>query len=68
MKLTAKARAAMPKNTFALPEKRAFPLNDANHARAAITGAARAYNAGNINAAAKSEIVRKAKAKLGKGK
>lgn len=35
-KLTAKSRNALSSKSFALPGKRAYPLNDANHARNAL--------------------------------
>jgi hypothetical protein len=35
-KLTTKARKALPSKAFAEPGKRAYPLNDANHARNAL--------------------------------
>lgn len=37
MKLTAKARAKLSGQSFALPGRRAYPLNDANHARNALS-------------------------------
>lgn len=40
MKLTTAARNRLPKKTFALPGKRAFPLPDASHARNALARAA----------------------------
>jgi hypothetical protein len=49
MKLTKKARAAIPASKFAGPG-RTFPIQDKNHARAAISGASRAENVGNISA------------------
>lgn len=64
-KLTASDRKALPKLTFALPGGR-FPIPDANHARAALSGASRAESVGNITPAQKATIDRKAKAKLGK--
>ncbi len=36
-KLTAKTRNALPKEDFAIPGKRAYPVNDPNHARAALS-------------------------------
>lgn len=35
-KLTTKARSALPKKSFAVPGKKAYPINDANHARNAL--------------------------------
>lgn len=39
-KLTAKTRKALPTSEFALPGKRAYPVNDRNHAIAAKSRAA----------------------------
>lgn len=39
-KLTAKSRAAIPTSKFALPGKRAYPIEDKAHARAALSRAA----------------------------
>lgn len=64
-KLTAAQRRALPRSEFALPGGR-FPIHNASHAEAALSGASRAYNAGNISAAEKATVIRKAKAKLGK--
>lgn len=41
MKLTTKARAAIPTSKFALPGKRAYPLPNVSHARAALSDVAR---------------------------
>lgn len=37
MKLNAKMRSALKPSTFALPAKKAFPLNDESHGRAALS-------------------------------
>jgi hypothetical protein len=63
-KLTTGQRDAMPKSQFALPGGR-FPVNDASHARAALSGASRAESVGNITPGQKATIDAKAKAKLG---
>lgn len=63
-KLSAAQRKALPKSSFALPTQRAYPVNDANHARLALSAASRAEHVGNITAAQKATIVSKAKAKL----
>ena len=39
-KLTAATRNAIPKGEFALPGKRKYPIEDANHARNALSRAA----------------------------
>jgi hypothetical protein len=36
-KMTAKKRKSLPKSSFALPGKRAYPIPDKNHARAALS-------------------------------
>jgi hypothetical protein len=43
-KLTAKKRKAMSTKSFALPEKRAYPINDAAHARNALARVAQHGN------------------------
>ncbi len=63
--LTAKKRNALAPAVFALPGRR-FPIPDANHARAALSGASRALNAGNISPAQKATVVAKAERELGK--
>ena len=35
-KLTTKARKSLPKTSFAIPEKKAYPIPDAAHARNAL--------------------------------
>ena len=63
-KLTSDQREDMKSSEFALPGGR-FPVNDANHARAALSGASRAYDAGNISSGQKAQIDAKADTKLG---
>lgn len=63
-KLTSGQRAAMPASEYALPGGR-FPVNDQNHARAALSGASRAEAVGNITPAQKATVDAKANAKLG---
>lgn len=36
-KLTAKKRKALPKSSFAIPGKRAYPIEDESHARNALS-------------------------------
>ena len=36
-KLTTAGREALSTDAFAIPEKRAYPIHDANHARAALS-------------------------------
>jgi hypothetical protein len=73
-KLDAADRKAMPKGEFAGPGK-SFPVNDATHARMAISGATRSEHAGNISSSEEAKIKAKARQKLrnheyffGKGK
>lgn len=63
-KLSAKKRDSLPKDDFALSGRR-FPVNDKNHARAALSGATRAVNAGNISEAQAAKVRAKARKKLG---
>lgn len=65
MKLTAKARKAIPKKEFAGPG-RSFPIEDKVHARKAIQLAPRSLHAGNITLGQEEHIVSKAHSKLGK--
>lgn len=62
-KLNAKARKKLPKKDFAGPG-RSFPVNDATHARMAISGATRSERAGNISAGTAAKIKAKARKKL----
>lgn len=62
--LSASDRKKMPAGKFAGPG-RSFPVPDKAHARLAIAMASRSKNAGNISAATKSQIVAKARKKLG---
>ena len=64
-KLTTKKRAALPANVFAGPG-RSYPIEDKNHARAAIVDASRAENAGRLSAAEAARIQAKAEKKLKK--
>lgn len=72
-KLTAAQRKKMPSILFGLatsPTGKAgggFPMNDKKHDRAAISGATRSQNAGNISPSTAAKIKAKARGKL-KGK
>jgi hypothetical protein len=66
MKLTANARRRMAKKDFAGPGK-SFPVEDKTHARMAISGATRSYNAGNISKGTEESVKAKARSKLGAG-
>lgn len=63
-KLTAAKRHAMPSSEFALSGGR-FPLPDASHARAALSGASRALHAGNITTSEAAHVRHEADRKLG---
>lgn len=65
--LTAADRKKMPKREFAGPDD-SFPINDATHARLAISGATRSERAGNISASEEAEIKARARAKLAETK
>ena len=58
-KLTTSARKELPKRDFAIPGKRAYPLNDASHARNAL---ARVSQHG--SASEKAEVRRKVERKF----
>lgn len=45
-KLKAKQRRKLPKSAFAYPSKRAYPIHDKAHARAALSMAARKNTSG----------------------
>lgn len=62
-KLTTSARAAIPSPEFAGPG-RSYPIENKDHARAAIIDSARGVLAGNITSAERADIVRRARAKL----
>ncbi len=62
--LTAARRRRMPASEFAAG-KGHFPINDATHARLAISGATRSEHAGNISASEAASIKEKARKKLG---
>jgi hypothetical protein len=58
MKITSKARKKMPSGEFALPGKRAYPIEDKSHARNALARAAQ-----HASPEEKATIRRKVKAK-----
>ena len=62
-KLTTRQRKALPRSDFALPGGR-YPIPDRAHAANAKARASQQYNAGNLSAAEKAKIDRKANAKL----
>lgn len=65
MDLTAAKRKAMPKSEFGLPKTHGFPMNDQTHDRLAISGATRAFNAGNIGKGTEDRLKAEARQKLG---
>lgn len=67
MKLTMAKRNKMPAKDFAgggPKGKKGFPMNDAKHARLAISGATRSMRAGNISSSKAASIKAEARAKL----
>jgi hypothetical protein len=65
--LTSALRAKMPKKSFAgggPKGAKGFPINDATHARMAISGATRSMHAGNISASKAASIKAKARSAL----
>jgi len=64
-KLTTRARKNLPAADFALPGGR-YPVEDKAHARDAKARASQALNSGNLNAAEKAKVDRKADAVLKK--
>ena len=65
MVLSTHERNALPDSAFGLPHKRSYPMPDASHARNAKARAAEEFNLGNLSAAEKGQIDRKADAILG---
>ena len=65
-KLTEKARDKLPKEKFAEPAKRAYPIKDKAHAQNAKARASQAQKAGRISKAEEAKIDRKAGAVLKK--
>lgn len=67
-KLTTKERKAIPKSEFGLPGKRAYPMEDASHARNAKARASQAVNSGRMSKSTEEKIDRKADRVLAKHK
>jgi hypothetical protein len=63
-KLSSDQRGNLSPSSFALPGGR-FPIPDASHAHAALSGASRSEAVGNISPAQKAVVDAKANAKLG---
>ena len=66
-KLDTKTRDKLPAGKFAEPEKRAYPIEDAAHARNAKARASQAVKAGRMSKPEEAKIDKKADAVLGKG-
>jgi hypothetical protein len=66
MKLTAKARKAIPAEKFALPAERKYPINDHTHQVAAKQRASEMEHKGVISASTKSKIDAAANAAMGR--
>jgi hypothetical protein len=62
--LTTKARKALPKSTFGLPGKRAYPMPDRAHAANAKARAAQAVKAGRMSISTEEKIDAKANRRL----
>lgn len=58
--LTTKKRNAEPKSDFGLPAERKYPMPDKSHARNAKARASQQEDKGNLTAAEKKKIDRKA--------
>jgi hypothetical protein len=58
--LSEKKRDRLKESTFGLPEERKYPMPDESHARNAKARAAQQLKAGNLTAAEKKKIDRKA--------
>jgi len=62
--LTTKKRKSIPASQFALPEQRAYPIEDKAHARNAKGRAHQAERAGRLSKSAEAAIDKKADAVL----
>lgn len=58
--LSTKKRESLPKSDFGLPDERKYPMPDKSHARNAKARASRQEDDGNLTAAEKRQIDRKA--------
>lgn len=63
--LTTKKRKKLPKKSFGLPGKRAYPVNDRAHAANAKARATQMVKAGKLSPSAKAQIDAKANKVLG---
>jgi hypothetical protein len=64
--LTTKKRNSLPAKDFALPEKRAYPINDRAHATNAKARATQMLKKGKLSATEEEKIEKKANKVLGK--
>jgi hypothetical protein len=64
--LTTKLRKSIPASQFALPEQRAYPIEDKAHARNAKARAHQAERAGRLSKTAEAAVDKKADAVLRK--
>ena len=58
--LSTKKRESLPKSDFGLPDERKYPMQDKSHARNAKARASQQEDDGNLTAAEKRQIDRKA--------
>ena len=65
-KLSTRARKALPKSSFGLPGKRAYPMPDKGHAADAKARASQQVNAGRMSKSTEAKIDAKANRVLGK--
>jgi len=66
-KLTTKARKALPKASFGIPGKKAYPMPDKAHAANAKARATQQVAKGNLSSSAKAKIDAKANKILHRG-
>lgn len=67
-KLTAARRKRLPKSSFGLPGRRAYPMPDKSHAANAKARASQAVKAGRMSKSTEHKIDAKANRKLGTGR
>lgn len=64
-KLSTAERKSLPKSSFGLPGKKAYPMPDRSHAANAKVRASQAVNAGRMSASTEAKIDAKANKVLG---
>lgn len=67
-KLTSARRKRLPKSSFGLPGRRAYPMPDKSHAANAKARASQAVKAGRMSKSTERKIDAKANRKLGTGR